>query len=377
MYWQVLHGHSRGCGRCGLRYAWDDAKNVKTSKHSAEKVVEELRGRWSDPYRYAGYRVIKNIYNGNGVLMLPASVVLTNKDIELLLRQNIRLEANDVEQVTIEQLVNCSIVEIKHVFGKVRNTGQIPYRHLRERVLPIVIAMSAHPDLKPVFSYLEHHDEYTYRHSIGVAIIARLIGIAKGMKSHELMELTMAAFLHDIGKAKIPDEILNKPGKLSAEEFNQVKQHTLLGYELISGMEGFTHRQALVVLQHHEREDGGGYPYGLTGDEIDPHSKIVAIADVFHAMISKRVYKEPIPFYAVLQRMSENAFGVLEPSTTLLFLKRIMDMLIGHSVMLSNGDCGKIIMVNPHDPISPLVEVNGGYVDLSKCKSISLERVIN
>lgn len=309
--------------------------------------------------------------------MLPASVVLTNKDIELLLRQNIRLEANDVEQVTIEQLVNCSIVEIKHVFGKVRNTGQIPYRHLRERVLPIVIAMSAHPDLKPVFSYLEHHDEYTYRHSIGVAIIARLIGIAKGMKSHELMELTMAAFLHDIGKAKIPDEILNKPGKLSAEEFNQVKQHTLLGYELISGMEGFTHRQALVVLQHHEREDGGGYPYGLTGDEIDPHSKIVAIADVFHAMISKRVYKEPIPFYAVLQRMSENAFGVLEPSTTLLFLKRIMDMLIGHSVMLSNGDCGKIIMVNPHDPISPLVEVNGGYVDLSKCKSISLERVIN
>lgn len=328
------------------------------------------------PYQYVGFRVNKNIYNNFGVMILPALSILTRKDIEILLQLNIVLKEDDVEHVSIQHLVNSSIKEIKEAFEKVRNTGQIPFDYLQERIIPIVTDMSRHPDLKHILTHLEQHDEYTYRHSIGVALISRLIGKAKGLHAQELLELTSAAFLHDIGKAKIPDEIINKPGKLTPEEFTQVKNHTIFGYELIKRTSGISHRQALVALQHHEREDGSGYPYGLKGDDIDPHSKIIAVADVFHAMISKRVYKNPVPFYKVLQEMSENAYGTLEPSTTLCFLKRIMDMLIGNSVVLSNGYEGKIIMISSNDPVHPLVEVNGRYIDLSKDHSVYLERIV-
>lgn len=311
-----------------------------------------------------------------GILVLPALSILTRKDIEMFLHHKITLKEEDVELVSIQHLVNSSVQEIKIAFEKVRNTEQIPFDHLRERIIPIVTRMSMHPELKHILTDLEQHDEYTYRHSIGVALISRLIGKAKGLNVQELSELTTAAFLHDIGKVKIPDEIINKPGKLTIEEFAQVKNHTVYGYELIKRTAGITHRQALVALQHHEREDGSGYPYGLKGEEIDPYSKITAVADVFHAMISKRVYKKQIPFYKVLREMSENAYGTLETSTTLCFLKRIMDMLIGSSVILSNGYEGKIIMVSSSDPVHPLVEVNGRYIDLSTNQSIYLERIV-
>lgn len=332
--------------------------------------------RRPSPYLYAGFRVNKNIYNRSGVLVLPALSILTRKDIEMIIQQNIVLVEDDVEHVSIQHLVNSSIKEIKIAFEKVKNTDRIPFEYLRERIVPIINDMSRHPDLKHVLTHLEMHDEYTYRHSIGVALISRLIGKAKGLHTQELQELTSAAFLHDIGKVKIPDEILHKPGKLTNDEFTQVKNHTIYGYELISQTSGISHRQALVALQHHEREDGSGYPYGLKGDEIDPHSKIIAVADVFHAMISKRVYKNPVPFYKVLQEMSENAYGTLEPSTTICFLKRIMEMLIGNRVVLSNGYEGKIIMISSNDPVHPLVEVNGKYIDLSKDLSVYLERIV-
>ncbi|MDF2723476.1 MAG: hypothetical protein K0Q59_3151 [Paenibacillus sp.] len=335
-----------------------------------------MQERRPNPYQYVGFRVNKNMYNRSGVLILPGSSILARKDIDMLLQQNVVLNEDDVEHVSIQHLVNSAVKEIEIAFEKVRNTDQIPFEYLRERIVPIVTDMSKHPDLKHILTHLERHDEYTYRHSIGVALISRLIGKAKGLQAEELLELTSAAFLHDIGKTKIPDEIINKPGRLTPEEFTLMKNHTIYGFELIKGTSGIPHRQALVALQHHEREDGSGYPYGLKGADIDPHSKIIAVADVFHAMISKRVYKNPVPFYKVLQEMSENAYGTLEPSTTLCFLKRIMDMLIGNRVVLSNGCEGKIIMVSSNDPVHPLVEVNGNYIDLSKNQSIYLERIV-
>ncbi len=332
--------------------------------------------RRPDPNSYVGFRVNKNMYNSRGVLVLPAQTVLTGKDIEMLLQQNILLEEDDVEQVSIQNLVNASIKEIKAVFEKVRNTNQIPFDFLRDRILPIIDDMSRHPHLKQILDHLERHDEYTYRHSIGVALISRFIGKAKGLHNEELQELTSAAFLHDIGKVKIPDEILNKPGKLSDEEFAQVKKHTVYGYDMISQTSGIPPRQAKVALQHHEREDGSGYPYGLKGDDIDPYSKMIAVADVFHAMISKRVYKDAVPIFKVLREMSENAYGRLEPSTTLCFLKRIMETMIGNDVVLSNGSQGKIIMVKADDPVHPLVEVKGTYIDLSKDHSVYLKSIV-
>jgi HD-GYP domain-containing protein (c-di-GMP phosphodiesterase class II) len=327
-------------------------------------------------YNYVGMRLNKNLYCYSGALVVPAFTVLTSTVIEMLLQQKIILRDEDVENVSILHLVDSAIMEVKDIFHSARYADQLSFAAVREKIIPVVLFMSRHPDFNHILTHLKQHEEYIYRHSIGVALLSKIIGETRGYQGSQLIDLITSGFLHDIGKSKIPSEILNKPGKLTREEFELVKNHTIYGYELIKQSSEFSEQYAYVALQHHEREDGSGYPFGLKGNEISQSSKVVAVADVFHAMISKRVYKNSIPFYQVLQEMSQYAYGALEPGITLSFMKRIMDLLIGNSVLLSNGHEGKIIMVSTHDPVNPLIEVNGTYIDLSKDKTITLERIL-
>lgn len=324
---------------------------------------------------FVGLRVNKPIYNRHGILVIPKHSTLTRKHLHFLRKHGITLCMEDVEHIAVLEIVNKAIQEIKQIFAEVKRSHLIPYRSIREELVPMIVRMSQHPMIDEFLSNLSQHDEYTYRHSIGVALFARLIGKRRGLNEHDLTELTTAGVLHDIGKLKVPEAIIQKPGKLTSEEYLLIQRHTIFGYELIKQAEGASHRQAIVALQHHEREDGSGYPYGLKGSEIDDFSKIIAVADVFHAMASKRIYKKPIPFYRVLQELSDQAFQSLEPKTTLSFIKQIMDMTIGNRVILSNGSEGKIVMVHSSDPIHPLVNVDGNYIDLRKERSVLLDQI--
>jgi HD-GYP domain-containing protein (c-di-GMP phosphodiesterase class II) len=162
--------------------------------------------------------------------------------------------------------------------------------------------------------------------------------------------------LHDLGKTKIPDSILKKAGRLSAEEYSEMKRHTLLGYEMIGILPGMTEQQALVALQHHEQEDASGYPFGVCGDKISHFSKIIAVADVFHTMVSERVYKKPIPLYQVFQEIYQRAFGLFDPIIVQCFITNVMNRMIGDPVLLSNGRVARIVLLHPDDLINPLVE---------------------
>jgi HD-GYP domain-containing protein (c-di-GMP phosphodiesterase class II) len=330
----------------------------------------------ADLSKYIGFRVNKNIYNRFSVLVLPANAVLTGKDIHSLIQQEIMLKEDDVVSTSILHLVDLAVDEIKDTFEKTRDSGKIPFEKLHGKIIPIIVEMSELPDISPILTRMEERDTDTYRHSIGVAVLSRLIGKLRRMSEPELLELTVAGFLHDIGKVKIPERIVQKTGKLSPEEIAQIRRHPEYGYEIMSHSPGITERQALVALQHHEREDGSGYPFGLTGAEIDPHSKIVAVADVFHAMISRRPYKDPVPFHKVIQAMLEDVYGALEPGIALPFIQRMMEMTIGNDVLLSNGYRGKVVMISSNDPVHPIVEVQGQFIDLSKERSIRLEDIV-
>ncbi|QJD85487.1 HD-GYP domain-containing protein [Cohnella herbarum] len=325
---------------------------------------------------YVGMRVNKNIYNNQGTLIVPIMRVLTDKEIELLIRQGVTLSEQDVEPAPLVHLIESTIREVRELFAFANRADRIPYEDIQDKIIPIILFMSNHPNLNQILFYLEVHDEYVYRHSIAVALLSKLIGKARGFNDEQALELMTAGFLHDIGKSRIPGAILNKPGRLTEEEFAIVKEHTLHGFEILKNSTGLPERHAYVALQHHEREDGSGYPFGLKADQIDPYSKIVAVADVFHAMVSKRVYKDPLPLYRVLMELSDNVYGTLEPASTLSFLKRIMDMLIGNAVELSDGREGKIVMVSAQDPVRPIVEVAGEYIDLSKRQDLNLDKIV-
>ncbi|MGG4264198.1 HD-GYP domain-containing protein [Peribacillus simplex] len=281
--------------------------------------------------------------------------------------------------VKIHERINEASIQIKNIFQVIRNEGNIQIETVKvinAEVAPVIAEAAKHPDIYYLFEKMQAKNEFTYSHNIGVGIIATYLGMKLGLSKESLSVLTLAATLHDVGKTRIPESILEKPGKLTASEYEEMKRHTIYGYELLKTIPGIPPSIALTALQHHEREDGQGYPLGLKGNDIHLHSKIVAIADVFHAMSSNRVYHQAMPFFRVIEQMKSDMFGKFNPEILLEFISRLMTTLVGKEVMLTNERIGTIIMINPYDPLKVLMKTSEGIIDLRVEKDWRIERII-
>jgi HD-GYP domain-containing protein (c-di-GMP phosphodiesterase class II) len=311
-----------------------------------------------------GYYLNKNIYNKLDVLLFPVNTVLHQEHITILASQHIKLSEEDISEITSTH---------KKAFYMIKSSNDIPLENIKKKIIPKIREFSLNPDILSIFTALETKDEYTYKHSFSVAVLSTMIGSWMGLQSSEMDELTISAFLHDIGKLRISDDIINKTVSLNKQEFEEIKKHTLYGYELINNTYGTSEKQALAALQHHEREDGSGYPLGIKGNEMGILSKIVAVSDVFHAMLSKRTYKGALPLFQVLRELSLGAYGLYEPTVIHCLIRKIMNTLIGNNVMLSDGDEAKIIIINIHDLIHPMIRKHKGlFIDLSKEKELEI-----
>jgi len=151
------------------------------------------------------------------------------------------------------------------------------------------------------------YDYNTYIHSVDVGIMA--VALAKSVfrrsNNHDLHALGAGFFLHDLGKVHVNLDIINKPGKLNIDEMDEMKRHPVLGFSVLQEAKQMTTELKLIVLQHHEKLNGSGYPYGLQGDDIHIYGRICAIADIFDAMTSKRPYKKPLPSFTALKAMRD------------------------------------------------------------------------
>ena len=152
-------------------------------------------------------------------------------------------------------------------------------------------------------SKLKAFDEYTYTHCINVSILAVILGKKLGYSREELELVGMAGLFHDAGKSVIPNEILNKPGKLTDKEMNVMRTHPLRGYQVLKEQPDIPIEVLRGALEHHEKNDGSGYPRGLKGDEISEIARLLAVVDVYDALTSRRVYKDPMPPGKVLAMM--------------------------------------------------------------------------
>lgn len=331
--------------------------------------------------RFLGRKLKTDLFNHLGTVVLPAGTILTMRQLERLVEHDIRLtEANIVIDIRNEgellQVIDQAVFQVQSVFDEIRATNKIPISDVRDHIIPSIYEAAEHRDIFKIFASLQAKDDYTYRHNFAVGVIATLLGRWLNLSEHELAGLTIAATLHDVGKMRIPVHILTKPGKLTPEEYNLIKKHTVFGYDMIKSTTGASETDALVALQHHERQDGTGYPYNLYGNQIHDFSRIVAVADVFHAMTSKRSYRNPSPFYHILREMHDNRFGAFDPKVISVFLERMMPSLIGNRVQLTDQREGVVIMIHAHDPIRPLVQVGSEYIDLSRERTIQIEKVM-
>ena len=195
------------------------------------------------------------------------------------------------------------------------------------------------------------------------------------MSEKDRNTLVIAGLLHDVGKIILPKEVLAKTSKLSDEEYQLVKQHTLKGYELVEAKE-LDERIKLAILQHHERNDGSGYPKGLKDQEISDFAKIIAIADVYDAMTSNRVYRQGICPFHVIETIEKEGYQKYDAKFLLPFLQRITECYINAEVRLSDGSEGTVIMLNNNHLSKPIVKVGDNYINLAEHTELSIASLV-
>ncbi len=226
-----------------------------------------------------------------------------------------------------------------------------------------------------MISNLRQYNDTTYVHSVNVSIICNVLAKWLDFSEEDIKTATMCGLFHDIGKINIPSEIIKKPGKLTESEFAIIKSHSREGYKILNRQNVDLHIQ-YAALMHHERCDGSGYPYGLNREKIDPFAKLVAIADVYDAMTANRIYREKICPFEVIRIFEEDGLSLYETAYIMTFLWQVADTYMNSEVKLTDGRKGKIIFINKMQIHSPTIQCDDGIVDLSREKSIKIEKIL-
>ena len=340
-----------------------------------------------------GMVTAKSVYTPDGLLIVPDGVTLTGPIIRHLDALNVfsiiiledsdmkkeepQIEINSEELVEFQKSYVTAKDKLNDTFEKVMNL-----KANKKDIVNLITeswsvckrANNSYDTINMLYSMHSYSDS-TYMHSMNVGIIASLIGKWLGWSEADQKRLHTCGLFHDIGKLKIPKSILDKPGKLTNEEYAAMKQHTILGYNLLRDM-GLEPCVVNSALMHHERCDGTGYPMGATRETIDKYSKVVAIADVYEAMTANRVYRSAMCPFDVIARIEEEGFMHFETEYLLVFLQNIVDTYQNSKVTLSNGEKAEIVLINRQKGSRPLVITSSGRaIDLTKDKSISITEV--
>ncbi len=249
---------------------------------------------------------------------------------------------------------------------------------LDELMQPIYDLLQEGQDSSSIFDMLHNlreYDDATYTHCINVALMSNILAQWLKFSPEEKELATQAGLLHDVGKMMIPDSIIKKPSKLTANEYETIKKHPQIGYEVVAELELSNHVKN-SVLMHHERCDGTGYPHGLMGPQIDKYAKLVAIVDVYDAMTSSRYYRNALCPFVAIETFEENGFEKYEPEMIYVFLQNIVETYVTNNVRLSTGNIGEIVMVNRNALSKPIIRVGNNYVDLTQYPGVYIEAIL-
>ena len=224
---------------------------------------------------------------------------------------------------------------------------------------------------------LRTFDDYTFRHSVNVAILSTIIAIGLNFKYDELAEICMSALLHDIGKLEIPAEILNKPDKLTDEEYEIIKGHPSIAYNLVKDRWDISATTKIGMLLHHENVDGSGYPYGLKGPKIHRYARIIHVADVYDALSSNRPYKKAYSPADSIEFIMGSCGTLFDRDIVEIFMGYVPLYPKGATVLLSNGKKAIVAENFKFNTMRPkvILEESGNELDLAydpDCRSITI-----
>jgi HD-GYP domain-containing protein (c-di-GMP phosphodiesterase class II) len=215
-----------------------------------------------------------------------------------------------------------------------------------------------------------------FRHSVNVAALSSILGMWIGLNDNEINLLTYSAILHDFGKTKIDKAILEKKGTLTTKEFKLIKEHPIIGYNIVKDIPYLDNSVFYGILMHHERMDGSGYPLGIKEDKIHTFAKIIAIVDVFDAINSDRAYKNSEGPFEALEIIQKESLGKLHYEYCKVFLSHVVNYYMGENVLLNTNKVCKIIQVDPNNLTRPLLLDDSGFIDLKYRSDLKIIKLI-
>lgn len=341
-----------------------------------------------------GMRLGKTIFNEQGVVLINANTELTRAAIdrlELLGYKGLLIEDEFSEGIEYQE--NFVSNEVRFSLAKKLNnaltlksdkkTLSNEIDNLQSMISELVDDMLSKRELNLNLLELKMFDNYTYFHSVNVAIIALAIAYHLKLNKADMLAVGTAALFHDIGKLFIGTEILNKPGKLTDEEFEIMKTHSKKGYDVLSGGNNLSSKITVSVLSHHEHYDGSGYPNGLSGENIILFGRIICIADVYDALTSDRSYRKGCSVLEAIEYVMANSGTLFDPELVKIFTSRVYPYPVGASVLLSNGETGLVIGNSDEVCLRPTLKIISGeeprIVDLindSEYRSVVITKLI-
>lgn len=317
------------------------------------------------------------VYSYGGRVLLRETVVLTQAYVERIQKMNIQC-VYIFDKLSSAIDVN-TVIDRKHLMKAYSAMKKKNYD------LCIAVASSIVNDIRsnvsrvPNMQQLQYFDNSTFNHSVRVAILSTLVGIELWLPEDKLDSIALAGMLHDIGKEKIPIDILRKQGELTGEEYSLIQKHTEFGYEIVRGNSLIPAVVKHAILYHHENEDGSGYPHHKKSKEINIIAKIIHVCDVYDAMVSKRSYKESFsPAYA-REFLVKNVNIMFDPSVVSAFLTAVFPYATGMSVILSDGRTA-IVSCNHKGSVSEpdvILSATGETIELRHTPGLFIVKAVN
>lgn len=324
-----------------------------------------------------GEVIAKDIYNNYGILIIAKNVTINEYILDRMIDFGVKevyiyrsldsiYRESHKELVEIKQGYKESISHIKSIIEGLAKGYTLDLNKI-SKIYDFVYPKSYESRyVIACMNELRSVDEYTYTHSMNVGLYGLLIARWMKLDDKDISKVALAGFLHDIGKSKIPDEILNKKGKLTDDEFEQMKKHTTYGYEVSNDIPDLDENIRNAILMHHEREDGNGYPMGVNGEKLNIYTKIISVADVYDALTSNRVYKGKMTPFDTLREIIKIGYAYFDTKVMMTFLHNIVNYYIGSEVRLNTGEIGQVVYLSPYNTFRPIVKVGNGVIDLSR-----------
>ena len=367
-------------------YTSDDKLLIPEGTVLTEDIIDSLK-------EYGVFAIrIKVDEDGNNAAAENEKVMPAGDEVLNEQRQEIKNSAEQEQESFLKQVKESkefevfhsafvdSVDNLKNVFSKVvMHNEQIDGESILSDVENVVSKGRNSIHILDMLQCMRGYDDVTYVHSVNVALLSNMIGriVYPDISDEELKVLTLAGLLHDIGKMMVPDNIIQKKGRLTLPEYNLVKTHVLFGNNILKGIDNLDPRIAEVAMRHHERCDGTGYPGGYKREQIEPFARIVAIADTYDAMTSDRAYRAAICPFDVIEMFEREGIVKYDVEFLLPFLEKAVQAYMNTNVRLSTNQIGKVIMINKNEFSKPVVQVGDEFYDLSKeTNDIVIDKVL-